>query len=412
MKIIVNPDRSFADLGKNISQLAADGFNTIMLLQAEGCLDTSGRYKFAIDLALSTAFRNGVQLFGGVFPGVFDTETIMDRGSILAGFKSDVHILVLENITADSILPQIEKGLAPIRDKLLRNHFKTLFVFGDGFGENNLHLINGLNHIVQKRPLHVIGGMTGRSLVQTSQFTVFTPQRIIQNGAVLVFTQLASSLGVKHGWEPIEGTKFEITQTNGCFVERLNGLPAFDRYIKFITSFDKRGNVLLDQIKNPHEFFNLAVRYPLGLIREHNGETIYIDRTPLSFGADKSLQFSAEIPVGTRACILRMKGESDEERCQALSSAAKQAYLESKNNFPPGIENKRVIMMDCFGRKLTVENMGRSYSQVELKEITQDQGQTHHSPIGVLTFGEISSMGDNSVELHNKTAVIGMVEDN
>jgi len=412
MKILVNPDCTFTELGTSISQLAADGYKNIMLLQAEGSLDSMGRYKLAIDMALSAAFRNGVQLFGGIFPGIFDTDTIMDKGSILAGIKSDVHILILENITAENILPQIEKGLAPIQDKLLRKHFKTLFVFGDGFGENNLHLINGLNHIVQKHPLHVMGGMTGRSMIQTSHYTVLTPQNIIQNGAVLVFTQLTSSVGVQHGWEPIEGTKFEITQTNGCFVERLNGLPAFDRYMKFITSFDKRGNALLDQIKNANDFFNLAIRYPLGLIRKHNGETIYIDRTPLSFGADKSLQFSAEIPVGTRACILHLKGESDEEQCKTLSRAAKQAYLEGEKSFPTGIKNKRVIMMDCFGRKLAVESMGLPYSLVELEEIAQEQGQTPHSPIGALTFGEISSMGHNTVELHNKTAVIGLVEDN
>jgi len=46
-----------------------------------------------------------------------------------------------------------------------------------------------------------------------------------------------------------------------------------------IASYDKIGADLKDHIKNANDFFNLAVRYPRGLVRAHIGETIYIDRT-------------------------------------------------------------------------------------------------------------------------------------
>jgi hypothetical protein len=68
--------------------------------------------------------------------------------------------------------------------------------------------------------------------------------------------------------------------------------------------------------------------------------------------------------------------------------------------------------MDCFGRKTAVEFMGKNYNDIEFKYITKDQKDTSHSPLGPLTFGEISSMPGNYVELHNKTAVVGLIEDN
>jgi hypothetical protein len=56
--------------------------------------------------------------------------------------------------------------------------------------------------------------------------------------------------------------------------------------------------------------------------------------------------------------------------------------------------------------------MGKNYNDIEFKYITKDQKDTSHSPLGPLTFGEISSMPGNYVELHNKTAVVGLIEDN
>ena len=55
--------------------------------------------------------------------------------------------------------------------------------------------------------------------------------------------------------------------------------------------------------------------------------------------------------------------------------------------------------LDVYMRIITSQN----------KEI--DQKHNVHSPIGPLTFGEISSMPGNYVELHNKTAVVGLIED-
>jgi hypothetical protein len=73
--------------------------------------------------------------------------------------------------------------------------------------------------------------------------------------------------------------------------------------------------------------------------------------------------------------------------------------------------DRRVIIMDCFGRKKMVDKLGQNYEDIEFKIITADQKDNSHSPIGPLTFGEISSMKGGYVELHNKTAVVCTIED-
>ncbi|QJB55157.1 FIST C-terminal domain-containing protein [Pseudodesulfovibrio sp. zrk46] len=412
MEIIVDHSGCCTELGTSISKLVSQGCKSIMLMQAEDIIHNIPRYKGMLDKALSVASKNGVQIFGGIFPTVFAGETFLDKGSILAGIDSEVHVVTLENITANNILPQIEEGIAPIQNQLKQGDFNTLFVFGDGFGEINLELMDGLNHIVRKYPMNVIGGMTGRGRLKVSHYSIFSPEKLIQNGAVLAFTRLKSSVGVRHGWTPLKGAELEITKNNGCFVERIDNTRAFDRYVQIVSDYDeKSGTLLATEYANPDTFFNIAVKYPLGLIREENGKTTYIDRTPLGVGADRSLQFSVEIPEGTKACLMELEGKSDAEKCQSLAKASIAAYDEAKKTLPSEVKDSRVIMMDCFGRKMAVERMQSVYSQIELKAIAEDQKAIPNSPIGALCFGEISSMGDRHVELHNKTAVVGLVED-
>ena len=129
----------------------------------------------------------------------------------------------LENLNNPSLFENIKRKIKPIAEALEKNEFKTVFVFGDGFGENNHNLIGALSSLINTYPLNIIGGMTGRSQVKASHFTIFTPEKMIQNGAVLAFAAIESSIGVEHGWIPLMDSELEITQINDCFVEEING---------------------------------------------------------------------------------------------------------------------------------------------------------------------------------------------
>jgi hypothetical protein len=413
MKIKVDTQGNFETLEKNINSLVSDGFKHILVFHGQGGMDRWSSLKPDCDRLLNKAAQNNINIFGGIFPGIFDNGTLMEQGSILAGIQSEVHFVTLEDLREPHILDTLKKGIAPIEEALAQKEFQTLFVFGDGFGELNLNLINSLNWLVKKYPINVLGGLTGRDDIKASHYTILTPEKIIQNGAVLAFAKLNSGIGVEHGWKPLPNSGCEITEINGCFIEEINKIPALDFYMDFITKQDpaiaNQQEVLL---KNPTLFFEeVAIKYPLGIIREQGGQQQIIDRTAVSVGADKSLQFSAEIPVGTKVCILHLEGNAPAQQCDTMGKAAQSAYIESLKTFPSHIVDRRVIIMDCFGRKKMVDKLGQNYEDVEFKIITADQKGNNHSPIGPLTFGEISSMKGGYVELHNKTAVVCTIED-
>jgi len=414
MKIEIDTQGNFENIEKKIKALDSEGFKNIMIFHGEGGIDQGSRIKAGCDKMLDKATRNNINIFGGIFPGIFDNGKLMDKGSILAGIQSDVHFVTLENLNEPHVIDTLKKGIAPIETDLAQNKFHTLFVFGDGFGELNLNLINSLNWLVKRYPLNVVGGLTGRDGVKASHYTILTPGKIIQNGAILAFTTLKSGIGVRHGWKPLPDSGCEVSEINKCFIEKINKKPALDFYMDFITKQDpaiaKKKNILL---KDPTLFFEeVAIKYPLGIIRKQGKQQQLIDRTAVSVGADKSLQFSAEIPVGTKACILHLTGTSSKQQCNNIREAAQIAYIESLENFIDPLLDRRVIIMDCFGRKKMVEKLGQSFENIEFEVITADQQRKNHSPMGPLTFGEISNMEGGFVELHNKTAVVCTIEDN
>jgi hypothetical protein len=261
----------------------------------------------------------------------------------------------------------------------------------------------------------VVGGLAGRNSLKASHYNIFTPKKAIQNGAVLAFTDLESNIGVQHGWTPLPDSHCRITRINHCYVETINHLPALEFYLDFISGIDPsiaRQKQRLLSGESDLFFKKVAIKYPLGLIRRQKDGRQIIDRTAVSVGADKSLQFSAEIPKGTQACILHLTGKTPKAQCLNIREAAQSAYIESLRLFPMDIRDPRVLIMDCFGRKQMVEQLGQDYEAVEFDIIAKDQKEKDHSPIGVLTFGEISTMEAGYVELHNKTAVVATLEDN
>lgn len=414
MEVRVDTEGSFKTLEKLITDVVSEGCEGIMVFHAEGGIDRTSQYKKHCDKLLERFYHYNVGVFGGIFPGIFDNSKLMPTGTIVAGIKSKVHLITLENLDKEVLKKDLEFALQAIKHELEEKEYKTIFVFGDGYGEKNLNLINALNLLVKQYPLNVIGGLSGRSKIRASNYTIFTPKKIIQNGAVLAFTKLESGIGARHGWKPLIESTLEVTRINGCFIEEINGIPALDFYMSMITALDteiyKRKDELLG---NADLFFDhIAIKYPLGIIHNENGVERIIDRTAISVGGDKSLQFSAEIPVGTKICILNLEGKTLKEQCVNLKNAAKEAYDDSEKNFPENIKEKRIIIMDCFGRKRIIENLGENFEMIELEEIASNQKEKEHSPIGPLTFGEISSLDGNYVELHNKTAVVGTIEDN
>lgn len=199
MKIILDTEASFQGLEKSVTTLAGQGFKTILVFHAEGGIDKIPGFKGQCDTLLAKASGQGIRVFGGIFPAIIDNGRLVTRGSIIAGIRARTHVVTLDRLGRPDLMDHIDDQLAPVAPLLKAGRFKTLFVIGDGFGESNLSLIQGLNHITRQFPMNVIGGLAGRNGVKASLYNIFTPEKVIQNGAVLAFADLETGIGVNHG---------------------------------------------------------------------------------------------------------------------------------------------------------------------------------------------------------------------
>ena len=88
------------------------------------------------------------------------------------------------------------------------------------------------------------------------------------------------------GWKPL-GRKFTVTKSDGCILQELNGIPAYDIYKKYLN------------INNDENFFYNTLEFPL--FYEHNDTTIL--RVPVASNADSSITMSSDIEIGSTVRI-------------------------------------------------------------------------------------------------------------
>ncbi|MDE5965494.1 MAG: diguanylate cyclase [Lachnospiraceae bacterium] len=88
------------------------------------------------------------------------------------------------------------------------------------------------------------------------------------------------------GWKPL-GRKFTVTKSDGCILQELNGIPAYDVYRKYLS------------INNDENFFYNTLEFPL--FYEHNDTTIL--RVPVASNADRSITMSSDIEIGSTVRI-------------------------------------------------------------------------------------------------------------
>jgi hypothetical protein len=77
MKILIDEIGHFSNFEKQIEYLISVGYRNIMAFHAEGGIDSEPKYKQTCDKALVSANKNNVNIFGGIFPGIFDNGTLM-----------------------------------------------------------------------------------------------------------------------------------------------------------------------------------------------------------------------------------------------------------------------------------------------------------------------------------------------
>ncbi len=321
----------------------------------------------------------GISFMGGIFPGIIHGKNNFKEGAILK---------VLPTSTKPIIITGLENNNFEISHLLEDLKFDTskatLFTFIDGLTSNVATYLQKLYHHYGNAVKYLGAGAGSLSLVQ--QPCIFSNEGIFQDAAIICPVNLKANIGVKHGWEKLDGP-IVATRTNKNIIHELNWKNAFEVY-KDVA--EKDSGIMF----NDENFFDIAKCYPFGIFREDQEDLV---RDPIAVDENGSLICVGEVPENTVLYIL--KGNND-----ALIQSAKTAIENSIANLTADI--KHTFIIDCISRTLFLEEEFPKELEA-ISEAMPESDEKETIPQGVLSLGEISSSGKGYLEFYNKTLVIG-----
>jgi len=261
----------------------------------------------------------------------------------------------------------------------------TAIVLLDGLAPNIYHFLEKLNDLLGEKCNFIGGGAGSISLEQ--QPCVFSNQGFDVNAAVVCIVDKQVHLGVRHGWEQLDGP-LVATQTDGNTILQLNWESAFKVYSRIVQ--DDSGIEL-----HKDNFASIAQGYPFGILRDRQDDIV---RDPLSVDENGAIICIGEVPPNTVLHVLKGRPE-------ALLDAVRQAVNDCAMQTGLPILAEGTFVVDCITRTLFLDDQFPE----ELNIIRQNLVITKidQEPFGILSLGEISSYGKGLLELFNKTIVIG-----
>ncbi len=358
---------SLSALRAILEEFDSQGVESLLVLACE----RNAYEKKELDRLLRTT---RTPLAGGLFPFILQGTERMERGCIVLGLNaaSSVHVIPDMSHPDADYERLIEETLDP------QGSFPTLLVLLDGHSKRISDFIDGLYSVLGLEINYIGGGAGSMDLVQKP--CLLSNDGLLEDCALLVALQLASGVGVSHGWLPADGP-FRITEVAGNNIVSLNWEPAFQVYRRLVER-------LSGQKMDRKNFFQQAMKYPFGIAKIG---TEFLVRDPVGVTNNDALVCVGDVPQGSHVNLL--KGNE-----QSLILAARQACHSSRLNYQGAAEGSFRLFIDCLSRMLF---LGDSFHK-EIEAVSGDG-----IPLfGACTLGEIANNGRDYLEFYNKTAVV------
>lgn len=322
-----------------------------------------------------------VPIFGGIFPGIFFEGQRLERGILLIGFPFSVQIDVYENL-----LPGHLKIDQPSwQDGKKINIAADLMIFVDSMAKATESFINTLYETIGGGN-YVIGGGAG-TLDFVQRPCLFTRAGLLQNAALVVKLPIPMRCAVDHGWEVLDGP-YLVTEAKGAKVNTIDYLPAFQVYRD---SIERITNYQFDK----NNFFNISKNFPLGIVGIN--EEIMV-RDPVQ-RIKNELVCVGCVPVNTMIYILHGRRKFIIEAAY-LAGEQSSLKLEKATVGSMGL----AVVFDCISRSLY---LGDDFSD-ELLALNAGVGDGK-TIIGILSIGEIANTDRGTINLLNKSIVVGQL---
>lgn len=318
-----------------------------------------------------------LQFMGGIFPKVIHGNSILEKGIVINTLNEVESLFVVENISSKNYnIPIIDFN---------QGVDYSLFTYVDGLTSNISHYLGQLYENYGMQTNYFGGGAGSLSLVQ--QPCVFSNSGLYQDAAVVCVMRMASRIGVRHGWNKVDGP-FIVTKAEGNVIKEINWKNPFEIYKEVVEKHS--GRIFTDD-----NFFDIAKGYPFGILKE---DAECVVRDPLMTNENGELVCVGELEDNMVVDILN----GDES---SLITAAKTA---TKDSIKQATAPRKAILIDCISRILFLEdNFDKELNSIT-ETITSEFPNV--SIGGALTLGEISSYGEGFLEFYNKTIVVGLFE--
>lgn len=372
--IWLDTEGSDEQLGIALEVLIGSGAASIMIVACSDNAHSAGQLKSLLGAC-------GVPVFGGIFPGIFFDGKRLERGSLLIGFPFSVQIDVYDDLSPENLCIENPSW----QDGNSINFATDLMIFVDVMAKTSESFINTLYETIGGGN-HVIGGGAG-SLDFIQRPCLFTRAGLLQDAALVVKLPIPMRCAVDHGWEVLDGP-YLVTEAKGAKVKTIDYMPAFQVYrdsIERITDFQFDEN----------DFFHIAKNFPLGIV----GINEYIMVRDPILHIKNELVCVGCVPVNTMIYILQGRRKFIIE---AAYVAGEQSGLKLQmvSGKPLGL----VLAFDCISRSLY---LGDDFSD-ELLALKSGVGEGK-TIVGVLSIGEIANTARGTINLLNKSIVVGQL---
>jgi len=354
--------QSLQELQNYVDNLSIQQNEKLMIMVAENSTEELNEMRDYLN-------SKNVPFFGGIFPGLLNGNSHESSGFI---------VQKLESVYSSLVLPY----LMPLRISPESLMNCTAIVFVDGLSSKIRDLTNTVFNKLGKNVRYIGGGAGFHNLEHKP--CIFDNKGLYQDALYICVVRSRIELAVKHGWNKLEGP-FRVDKSEGNILSMLDDENAYDLYRYVIENVE--GLRLFKE-----DFFLFAKDHPFGILQE---DTTVIVRDPISVNEENDIVLVADIPVGSEVYIL--KGDKD-----TLLSSSLQIAQECASKAP---EKYRPLLFDCISRAMFLEE------QFE-EELQNIQAKMKYPVEGVLSFGEIASKRNGELVIHNKSTILGILEEN
>lgn len=225
--------------------------------------------------------------------------------------------------------------------------------------------------------IHIFGGVACSNDITSDASCVFSKNGGYSESSIIIVFYGGDDFYVESikvtGWKPL-GRKFCVTKSDGCILQELDGIPAYDIYRKYLN------------INNDENFFYNTLEFPL--FYEHNDTTIL--RVPVASNEDRSITMSSDIEIGS---TVRISYGDPKTILQIIADDSQRI-----RSFSPDV----LHIFSCAARRTFWTANESVYELESFKDIS--------SSLGFFSHGEFIRTND-CLNQHNVTLVIAAMRE-